>query len=100
MRRNRHGQARKLAQQVGDYVRDHPTALIGGTIAVGYLAARWLMHRRNRNDNLAAFHITDADRALDFQPRGDRDPPADVVGDPSVRTSVGLEPLSAERERI
>lgn len=99
MRRNRNSRARELAHQVGDYVREHPTAMIGGTIVVGYLATRWLM-RRSRIGNADTFHITDADRALDFQPRGDRDTPNDVVGDPSVRTSVGLEPLSAERERI
>jgi hypothetical protein len=84
---------------MGDYVRAHPTALIGGTIAVGFLATRWLM-RRNGTGSHDAFHLTEADRALDFQPRGSRDTPDDVVGDPSTRTSVGLDTLAAERERI
>lgn len=99
MRRKRNNKVRKLADRVGAYVRAHPTALIGGTIAAGFLATRLLVRRRNRIGNADAFHITDADRALEFQPRGNQERD-DVVGDPSARTSVGLDTLAAERERL
>ena len=97
MRWKRNNKVRKVADQVGAYVRDHRTALIGGTIAVGFLATRLLMHRRNRTHNADAFRITD--RALEFQPRGNQEHD-DMADDPSARTSVGLDTLAAERERI
>lgn len=97
MRRDRTSTARKLAHQMGDYVREHPTALIGGTIAIGFLATHWLMHRRIRIDNPEAFRVSDADDAFDYQLRGSQHPLDDMVGDASVRVS---DTLAAERERI
>ena len=79
--------ARKVAQKLAK-----PAAILGGIAAAGLVAAKLWRRSSDLPHENGPPRFTDADRAIDFEPAGDLDHPRrhDVVGDPSVRTSVGL----------
>lgn len=79
--------ARKAAEKIVK-----PAAIIGGVIAGGYVASKLLRRSNGLPHDDGLHEITDADRAIDFQPDGDLEDPRrnDIVGDPSARASVGL----------
>ena len=82
---------KKLAKQIGT-----GAGIIGGVAAAGYAASRLLRHSEAApaEETPEQANLRDADRALDYEPGSNFDlsrPTHDVVGDPSARTSVGLE---------
>ena len=97
---------KKLAKKLGA-----TAGIVGGVAAVGYAAAKLIRKHGEQDEESAAdetsgtesveqletpeqMNMRDAQRAQDFEPGGNFEaatPRRDVVGDPSVRTSVGLE---------
>jgi hypothetical protein len=82
---------KKIAKRIGT-----SAGIIGGVAAAGYAASRLLRHSQEvaPKETPAEMNLRDADRALDYEPGSNFDfstPSRDVVGDPSARTSVGLE---------
>jgi hypothetical protein len=78
---------KKIAKKIGT-----GAGIVGGVVAAGYAASKLLRHREE--DTPEKQNLRDADRALDYEPGGNFSyaaPARDVGGDPSARTSVGLE---------